>query len=278
MRYTMGSEDLISNVLLKKELTFILRSDIKLKILINLYKKSSTIKELSETGLNYGSVSTNIKQLESQGFVTKKENEYILTNSMKQKLVNLLYLNQIINNLDSERDYLNNHLVKSDKLDILSLLPLAQEYEIINNTPINPYRVVNNFSKNMAEEKKVNCIFTHVHPEFQKVNKNDSKQKTELNILVAKDIKEYLIDNKKQYEKENKLVNRTIKVKSIDPIKLSLVISEKEVMFVLYNKDGTYDTNAAIISNNSELIKWGNKLFDEISSESDDEFTTLNSI
>ena len=162
-------------------------------------------------------------------------------------------------------------------LKTLEQLPLSEDYEIIHNTPLNPYKVVNNFTKNMTSKGLVKIIFTHVHPEFSQTNKKDSETKTELKIIVPQNIKEYLIKNKLQTN-ENTLKNRTIKVKSIENIKLSLAISSEEVMFVLYNNDQTYDTNAGIISHDPQFIKWGHELFDEIESLNDEEYTILNNV
>jgi len=49
-------------------------------------------------------------------------------------------------------------------------------------------------------------------------------------------------------------------------------------MFVLYNNDKTYDTNAGVISHDPKFIEWGNKLFEEIESMSDDTYLILNNV
>ena len=263
--------------IIQNEIMFMVRSEIKLKILINLCKSDLNARELSDKGINYGSISSNVKQLEKKGLINKLGDKYHLKNSVKKKMINLLYLNQTINSINSFEDYLNNHYVKNNQLKVLEELPLSEEYEIIHNTPLNPYKVVNNFTKNMTSNGKVKIIFTHVHPEFRKTNQKDAEYPTELKILIPNNIKEYLIEDKKGKEK-NPLKNRTVKVKSIENIKLSLAVSEEEAMFVLYNNDQTYDTNAGIISHAPQFIEWGNKLFDEIESLSKDKYVTLNDI
>lgn len=260
---------------ISKEIKFMVRSEIKLKILANLCKSDLNARELSDKGINYGSISSNIKQLEKNGLITKLNDKYHIKNSVKKKMINLLYINKTIKNLNSFETYLNHHYVKNYQLKTLDELPLTEDYSIIHNTPINPYKVVNNFTKNMTSEGLVKIIFTHVHPEFSKTNREDSKTKTEVKIIVPNNIKEYLIENRNQSDK-NTLKNRTIKVKSTENINLSLAISNEEVMLVLYNKDKTYDTNAGIISHDPKFIKWGHKLFDEIESLNDEEYIILN--
>lgn len=269
--------DITEYDIIQKEIKFMVRSEIKLKILANLCKSDLNARELSDKGINYGSISSNIKQLENNGLIIKHYDKYHIKNSVKKKMINLLYLNEIIKNIDSFEEYLNNHYVKNYKLKTLEQLPLSEDYKIIHNTPLNPYKVVNNFTKNMTSKGLVKIIFTHVHPEFSQTNKKDSETKTELKIIVPQNIKEYLIKNKLQTN-ENTLKNRTIKVKSIENIKLSLAISSEEVMFVLYNNDQTYDTNAGIISHDPQFIKWGHELFDEIESLNDEEYTILNNV
>ncbi|MDO5852389.1 MAG: DUF1724 domain-containing protein [Methanobacteriaceae archaeon] len=252
------------------ELTYLLRSKIRFKIIINLYKKSLTLKELENCGLSYGSLLSNIKNLENKGYIISVDDKYHLTNSIKIKIENILYLIQAGDNIYNFDDYLNNHFIKSDKLSILSQIPLDTKYEIITNTPLNPYKVVNNFSKNMVEDGKIKCIFTHIHPEFQKVN-TELKTSSELKILVSKEIQEYLI-SKQEFNSDN---DKNIKIKTINPVKLSLTVTDKEVMFVLYNKDGTYDTNSAIISTDHKLILYGNRLFDEIEKTSVEDYIQI---
>ena len=273
----MELNDITEYDIIQQEIKFMVRSEIKLKILANLCKSDLNARELTDKGINYGSISSNIKQLEKNGLITKHNDKYRIKNSVKKKMINLLYLNKTIKGINSFEEYLNNHYVKNHKLKTLEELPLSENYEIIHNTPLNPYKVVNNFTKNMTSEGIVKIIFTHVHPEFSKTNEKDSKTKTELKIIIPQNIKEYLIENKHQINK-NPLINRTIKVKSIENIKLSLAISSEEVMFVLYNKDKTYDTNAGIISHDPKFIRWGNKLYDEIESFNDEEYIILNNI
>ena len=273
----MVLNDITEYDIIQKEIKFMVRSEIKLKILANLCKNDLNARELSDKGINYGSISSNIKQLEKNGLITKLNDKYHVKNSVKKKIINLLYLNQTIEEINTFDEYLNNHHVKNNKLKTLEELPLSENYEIIHNTPLNPYKVVNNFTKNMTSEGKVKIIFTHVHPEFRKTTEQDSETKTELKIIVPKNIKEYLIENKKETDK-NPLINRTVKIKNIENIRLSLAISENEAMFVLYNYDKTYDTNAGIISHDPSFIEWGNKLFDEIEMMSNEEYTLLNEL
>lgn len=270
-------EDLTEYDVIQQEINFMIRSEIKLKILINLCQKDLNARELSEMGINYGSISSNIKQLENEGLIIKNKDKYHIKNSVKKKVINLLYLNKTLNTIYDFDEYLNKHYVRNNNLKTLEELPLTTEYEIIHNTPLNPYKVVNNFTKNMTSNGEVKIIFTHVHPEFQQTNKSDADYETELKILVPENIKEYLIENKKEYS-ENILINRTVKIKSVEDIKLSLAVSEEEVMIVLYNDDGTYDTNAGITSSDPKFIEWGNKLFDEIEVLGDEEYTVLNEI
>ena len=260
---------------IQKEIKFMVRSDIKLKILANLCKSDHNARELTDKGINYGSISSNIKQLEKNGLITIRNDKYHIKNSVKKKMINLMYLNQIIKHVISFEDYLNMHLVKNNKLKCLEELPLSDDYEMIHNTPLNPYKVVNNFTKNMTSDGLVKIIFTHVHPEFQKTTKVDATRKSVLKIIVPSNIKEYLIKNRSDF-KDRQLDNRTVKVKSIEDMHLSLAISENEAMFVLYNSDITYDTNAGIISHDPKIIKWAHKLFDEIESLTEDPYIILN--
>lgn len=269
--------DITEYDIIQKEIKFMVRSEIKLNILANLCKSDMNARELSDKGINYGSISSNIKQLEKNGLITKLNDKYHIKNSVKKKMINLLYLNAIIKNINSFEDYLNNHYVKNYQLKTLDELPLSENYEIIHNTPLNPYKVVNNFTKNMTSEGLVKIIFTHVHPEFSKTNEKDSKTKTELKIIIPQNIRDYLIENKRKAI-DNPLKNRTVKVKSVENIKLSLAISSDEVMFVLYNNDKTYDTNAGIISHDPKFIKWGHALFDEIESLNNEEYIILNNV
>ena len=114
---------------IQKEIKFMVRSDIKLKILANLCKSDLNARELTDKGINYGSISSNIKQLEKNGLITIRNDKYHIKNSVKKKMINLMYLNQIIKHVISFEDYLNMHLVKNNKLKCLEELPLHKKYD-----------------------------------------------------------------------------------------------------------------------------------------------------
>ena len=79
--------DITEYDIIQKEIKFMVRSEIKLNILANLCKSDMNARELSDKGINYGSISSNIKQLEKNGLITKLNDKYHIKNSVKKKIL-----------------------------------------------------------------------------------------------------------------------------------------------------------------------------------------------
>ena len=102
---------------IQKDIMFIVKSEIRLKILTELNDKPQTIKEIvNKTKMAYSSVSNNLNKLEYKKHVIKKNRIYTMTTMTK------LYFNQlmdfkksieVIKNFNSfwyKHDIKNSHL------------------------------------------------------------------------------------------------------------------------------------------------------------------------
>lgn len=264
----MEVSDLIVNDGLRDELDFILRSEMRIKILFYLLNEDLTLSQLTERGLNYNSLYTNIKQLESRGFLLKRDDCYAVSNVGRKKVAYLRKLSNLANNLTALEDYLNSHLICDYDLDALASIPDNAHYEIFNKKNTDPYNVIHRFTSNMIKGTGNKCILTNIHQEYYEFNKRFDTS-SELEILTEKKLMDYLLEDYALFSGER---TGNVKVKPVNSINLSLVVNDEEMMLMLYNGDGSYDPTSAIVSNDTKLIDWAYKLFDEIALSSCEEW------
>ena len=70
---------MINHYTLNNDITFLAKSEIRLKILSELQKKPRSVKELvNVTKITYSSISSNLTKLEENDHITKKKNRYHL--------------------------------------------------------------------------------------------------------------------------------------------------------------------------------------------------------
>lgn len=256
---------------LKEEIDFILRSELRIKILSHLFNENLSLNQLSKMGFNYNSLYSNIKQLESRKLIFKKDGLYCLKNVARKKIGYVLNLNKLSNTLNDLEDYLNSHLICYSDLDVLSTIPNNVTYEIFNKENSDPYNVIHKFSNNLIRGNENKCILTHIHQEYFCLNKSYDSS-CELEILAEDKLIQHILENHDNFSDDKRY---NIKVKAINPIKLSLVVNSEEMMLQLYDSNGGYDPGSAIISEDNKLIDWAYKLFNEISSKSDNEWKEL---
>ena len=97
-------------------LKFLMVSEIRLKLLFNLYKSSKSIKELESEfqKKKSGNISRGLNELKSCGLITRLSNkQYAITSTGFFVVQNLKNLMKTFENIDNNRAFWENHSLKS---------------------------------------------------------------------------------------------------------------------------------------------------------------------
>ena len=161
-----------------EDMMFIVKSEIRLKILTELNKQPQSIKEIVEkTNMAYSSVSNNLNKMEYKNHVIKENRIYELT-PMTQ-----LYFNQLIE-FKRSVDVVENFDKFWDKHDLTYLndesvnnITELYDSELIETNPIDIYKTHNNVKSQLKTSENVKGILPYIHPDypelFEKILGND---------------------------------------------------------------------------------------------------------
>lgn len=242
----------------QKELKFIVNSEVRLKILFCLSESPSTMKEITEkTGLSYSSVSGNINEMKKQGFIKVDNNVLYLLNDVKIKLSNIDYFNRSINTILNGSEYLNTHKVGYNELSYLMQLTDTESFELIHSTPENVDNVIETMKDYLVGTTFVKAIIPFLLPEYDSVIHQQIENQNNVEFIIEEPIKEKIINASKKMDIKNDFKIKTLK----KPVDLILIISDKGICLSFYKNDGNFDSNSLLISQKTESVKWGIKLF-----------------
>lgn len=251
---------------IKDELRFLTSSKVRIELLTYLHNKPSTLKDLHEkTQLNYSSITSNINKLEEYGYVYATNEYYNLTTTAKIKLINILYLNNNIEFLYEYVDFFNNHHVENDNIKALSTLPFISSSRLIQAGNINPYLATETIEETMMREGRVRSICIYLHPNCSGMIEVMMNQKSDFWVIVPSGFDEYIITHANNYKTDTPLKNINFNVKTLTDatLNIALVVSEKEIVVGLVRKDGLFNKNCVLRSEDGSAIKWGLSVFKE---------------
>ncbi len=250
----------------EEEIKFYVNSDLRLEILINLFTTPLTLKLLHmNTGLNYTSISANVQKLESNSIIDKKKEFYYLKNQAKFKLLSILLLENNLEMLTEFETYLNNHMVKEDRIESLSILPFAANVDLVQASNINPDIVIDLIHENMLSKGAVKAICTYLNPNFDEMIKYLMETSSDFEAIVPLSVAKNMLTHAMNYKADLPFKNRFFNVKPVldEDLKIVLVVSHDKVVLGLTWFTGIFNKNCVLISHEAELIDWAYTLFTE---------------
>ena len=250
------------------EIKFLIGSTVRLKILTYLLHSPSTIKDIHEnTNINYTSITSNLNKLEEKNFLRKEKDKYYVKSRTKIKLMNVLCLNDNLKFLNKYSKFLNNHMVKNEKLEALKTLPPIVNCEVISADNINPYKATDKIEKVMKSYGKVYTICGFLHPNCTSLLKNYFEKDSEVKIIIPSSVAEYILKHVNAYRTDDRIKCKSFNMKILkNQPNLTLCITEKECVISFFRNEGEYDKNTVFYTTDKSAIKWGFKLFSEIES------------
>ena len=243
---------------ISKEVKFLPKSMIRLKILENLYEFPMNMKAINqETKFNYSAISNNMHMLELGGYIYRENNNYFLSNSMRIIVGNMMQLGKLICLLESISPICLNHVVQALPLDSINNLHCLNGINLIESDGMDVYKTYDIIKNSISKSDYMNAILPFSYAEINDgFNKLLSKNK-KVHIISPRDIKEFLI---KSFNVSDD--NLKIDFMDIDEINYILLLcSDKKMILGLFKDDTTFDQNRLLISTQESSIKWANELF-----------------
>lgn len=249
---------------ISKDIKFLPKSMIRLKILKTLYETPMNMREMNhETKLNYSAISTNMHMMELEGYIYRENNCYYLTNSMRLYMDNIIKLDKLMILLDRIAPISQNHIVRSIPLDSVNSLICLDDVELMEADGLNVYKTYDFIEKSINRSKYVNAILPFSYNNFNDSFNSLASKNRKIHLISPISIKEILI-------KSLNTTNNNLKVDYIDFDEddyLFLFCSDKKMIVGFFKCDGSYDQNRLLTSTNKRCIEWANELFNNFKKE-----------
>ena len=257
---------MISHYTMNNDITFLAKSEIRLKILSELQKKPKSVKELvNATKITYSSISSNITKLEENNHITKKKNKYHLNPLSKIYYENLMDFKVSVDLINDYNDFWNNHNIDQLSIDSVKNIIDLKDSKLVKTTPLDIYKTHNVNKEHMMESNNVKAIFPYLHPEYPELIEHILKNEGKVELIIPRNMFQELILKingkvRKKATKNGKLKVYTTK----DDLKLYLTLCDDTMSLGLFKNDGSFDQNRLLISKSEESQFWAENLFESI--------------
>lgn len=251
---------------IEKDMMFIVKSEIRLKILTELNDEPKSIREIvDKTKMAYSSVSNNLNKLEYKNHVVREDKIYKIAPMTK------LYFNQlldfkksidVIKNFDSlwykhNITHINNELIEN--------ITQLYESELIETNPVDIYKTHNNIKKQLKNSTNIKGILPYIHPDYPVLIENIMENDGKVELIMQKNIFQGLMSHIDQDLKRRCIKNESLKIHLLkNNLDLYLLICDESMNLGLFKTDGSYDQNRILNSNTKESLNWANQLFENI--------------
>lgn len=247
-------------------LKFLAQSEIRLKILSELYEKPENIRGLvKKTKINYSSVSSNVSKLEENEFIHKIEKEYYLNPMSKIYFETLMDFKRSIDIIIDYGAFWNQHNINQLSIDSMENIIDLKDSKLIETTPLDIYKTHNTTKNQLIESKNVKAIFPYLHPEYpdliETILKNGGSVELVIPRVLFKAIMSPINDLvKKDAIKQGRLIVYTV----TNELNLYLTICDDKMSLGLFKNDGSFDQNRILVSDDEKSHEWAEKLFKHV--------------
>ena len=248
------------------DLKFLAQSEIRLKILSELYEKPNNISGLvKKTKINYSSVSSNVNKLEENEFIHKVEKKYYINPMAKIYFETLMDFKRSIDLIYDYDAFFNKHNINQLSIDSMNNLIDLKNSELIETTPLDIYKTHNTTKKQLIESKNVKAIFPYLHPEYPDIIETILKNGGSVELIIPRALFKAImspIDNKlkKDAINQGKLIVYTVTT----DLNLYLTVCDEKMSLGLFKNDGSFDQNRILISDDKKSHEWAEELFKHV--------------
>ena len=257
---------LIEKKYIDDNMMFIVKSEIRLKILTELNKRPQSIREIVDgTNMAYSSVSNNLNKMEYKNHVTKENRIYELTPMTKlyfDQLIEFKKSVDVVKNFDKFWDKHNLTYLNDESINNITEL---YESELIETNPIDIYKTHNKVKNQLETSKSVKGILPYIHPDYPRLFENILRNDGSVELVIQKDVYKTMSTQIDTKLRQRSVRKGNLKIHILNEnIDIYLLICDKKMNLGLFKNDGSYDQNRILNSNTDESLHWAENLFETI--------------
>ncbi len=250
---------------INEELRFLAQSEIRLKILSELYEHPNSARGLvKKTEINYSSITSNISKLEKRNHIEKVNKKYYINPMTEIYFKTLLEFKKSIELIKDYDEFWNQHNLELLTIDSVRNITDLKDSKLIETTPVDIYKTHNTMKKQLIESENIKAIFPYLHPDYPQIIEKILENGGNVEMIIPKDIHKGIlsIDEKIRRTAMQKEKLRVYTVK--EDLNLYLTVCDETMSLGLFKNDGSFDQNRILTSNNQKSLDWARELFQNI--------------
>ena len=251
---------------INNDIKFLVKSEIRLKILSELNKQPNNIRGIvKKTKITYSSVSSNIGKLEKKNYITKTNKKYHVTPMTEVYFNSIMEFKQSVDLINTFDKFWDKHDLKQLSIESVKNITDLKDSEMIETTPLDIFKTHNTIKEQIIQSKNVKAIFPYLHPEYPKLIENVLKNQGSVELIIPQGIfKEFVmrIDGKTRRTAKNNEKFRVYRYE--DDLNLYLTLCDENISLGLFKNDGSFDQNRILISDNHKSNIWASELFEHV--------------
>lgn len=251
---------------INSEIQFLAKSEIRMKILSELYDHPNNIRGLvKKTKITYSSVSSNINKLEENNYIEKAEKKYHITPMAKIYFNTLMEFKKSIEIIRDFNSFWDRHNLNQLSIDSMNNIADLKKSSLIETTPLDIYKTHNTIKDQLTESKNVKAIFPYLHPEYPRLIEKILSNGGSVELIVPKNLLNPIITPIDEKLRKNSLNTRKLRVHAVDSeLNLYLTVCDDKMSLGLFKNDGSFDQNRILISDDPKSYAWAEELFKHV--------------
>jgi len=254
---------------INNDIKFLVKSEIRLKILSELDKEPSNISGLvKKTNITYSSISSNISKLQEKNYITKENKKYYanpMTQVYFKSIIDFKNSVDLINNFNM---FWNKHKLNQLSIDSVKRITNLENSQLVETTPVDIYKTHNTIKDQIIDSKNVKAIFPYLHPDYPKLIEEVLMKNGTVELIVPHSIFKELMFRVDEQVRKNAIKRRSLKVYIFkNDLNLYLTVCDKTMSLGLFKNDGSFDQNRILISEAAKSLEWANELFEHVKKE-----------
>lgn len=176
---------------------YILTSEIRLDLLLNLYDGSKAMDEIkSELNKKPGNLLRSLNELIERKLVEKSDKKYSLSSTGHLLAMNIINLIENWNSIDNHFDFWQKHSINSFASKFIKRIHIWENAELIESNTIEFDKTFRVYFENLDESKEINIILPifskmHINIILESLIKNDAT----LTIITNNSILDLIYEN-----------------------------------------------------------------------------------
>ncbi|MDI9618965.1 winged helix-turn-helix domain-containing protein [Methanothermobacter sp.] len=249
---------------LYEDLQFILKSTIRFRIMVSLFRSPKTFDEIKgEINVSLPALYSNLRLLLDEGYITRRGDSYSLTSEATLKTLSALKLMNsvmVINGLD---EMWLNHDISGIPEYLIEDIDWLIHSELIRSAPEDIYRPHNTYRKLIEDSEEVYGVSPISHRDLIDIYEGLLEREVHVELVLTDGVIREMVLNASFALLKKAIINRNLKVLRFPgPLKIALTVTDRFLSLGLFDSRGFYDQNRDIMSTDRRAIDWGFRLYE----------------